>query len=88
VILGTVHRATQLADEQRLDPESIATAVRQLGKDARVLPSADVIADLLTSEAKAGDLLLVMSNGSFDGLCEKVLQRLSASHPASKVPAQ
>jgi len=88
VILGSVHRATQLADDLRLDPESIATAVQQLGQDARVLPSADAIADFLAAEARPGDLLLVMSNGSFDGLCEKLLERLAASHPGSKASAQ
>ena len=88
VILGGVHRATQLSDEQRLDPESIASAVKQLGKDARVLASADAIAQLLAAEAKPRDLLLIMSNGSFDGLCEKLLKRLSAAHPTSKAPAR
>jgi UDP-N-acetylmuramate: L-alanyl-gamma-D-glutamyl-meso-diaminopimelate ligase len=88
VILGNVHRAAQLADDQRLDPETIASAVKQLGKDARVLPSADDIADFLAAEAQSGDLLVVMSNGSFDGLCEKLLQRLAVTHPGSKVSTQ
>jgi UDP-N-acetylmuramate: L-alanyl-gamma-D-glutamyl-meso-diaminopimelate ligase len=78
VLLGNVHRAGQLSDEQRLDPETVAAAVRALGKDARVLPRADAIADLLAAEARPGDLLLVMSNGSFDGLCEKLLAKLAA----------
>jgi UDP-N-acetylmuramate: L-alanyl-gamma-D-glutamyl-meso-diaminopimelate ligase len=76
VILGGVFRAQQLGGENRLDPESVAEAVRALGKDARVLPSSDAIAESLANEAKPGDLLLIMSNGSFDGLCEKLLKRL------------
>jgi len=87
VILGSVHRATQLADDQRLDPESIANAVKQLGKDAQVFPGADAIAEFLALEARPNDLLLVMSNGSFDGLCEKLLKRLAA-HPGPEVSAQ
>jgi UDP-N-acetylmuramate: L-alanyl-gamma-D-glutamyl-meso-diaminopimelate ligase len=82
VILGSVHRAGQLTDEQRLDPDTIIAAVRQLGKDARILPSSDAIADFLAAEARPNDLLLVMSNGSFDGLCEKLLERLQ-SRPSS-----
>ena len=88
VILGCVHRAGQLADEQRLDPATITSAVEELGKDARALPSADAIADFLATEARPNDLLLVMSNGSFDGLCEKLLKRLRARSTASEVPAQ
>ena len=42
---------------------------------------ADAIADYLAAEAKSGDLLLVMSNGSFDGLCDKLLKKLGAEVP-------
>jgi UDP-N-acetylmuramate: L-alanyl-gamma-D-glutamyl-meso-diaminopimelate ligase len=79
VILGGVFRAQQLGGENRLDPETVADAVRTLGKDAHVFPSSDAIAEYLGAEAKPGDLLLIMSNGSFDGLCEKVLKKLGAS---------
>jgi UDP-N-acetylmuramate: L-alanyl-gamma-D-glutamyl-meso-diaminopimelate ligase len=82
VVLGTVHRAGQLTDDQRLDPETVASSVRRLGKDARVLPSADAIADFLSAESRPGDLLLIMSNGSFDALCEKLLGRLSKRLPS------
>jgi UDP-N-acetylmuramate: L-alanyl-gamma-D-glutamyl-meso-diaminopimelate ligase len=88
VILGSVHRAGQLADEQRLDPETIVAAVRDLGKGASVLSGADAIADFLAVEARPNDLLLVMSNGSFDGLCEKLLKRLQSRAPASEVPTR
>jgi len=77
VVLGSVHRAGLLTDDQRLDPETVAGAVQSLGKDARVLPGAEAIAEFLATEAQPGDLLLVMSNGSFDGLCEKLLKRLT-----------
>jgi UDP-N-acetylmuramate: L-alanyl-gamma-D-glutamyl-meso-diaminopimelate ligase len=76
VILGGVFRAQQLGGENRLDPESVAESVRALGKDARVFPSSDAIAEHLGSEARPGDLLLIMSNGSFDGLCEKLVKKL------------
>ena len=88
VILGSVHRAGQLTDEQRLDPETIIAAVRQLGKDARILPSSDAIADFLAAEARPNDLLLVMSNGSFDGLCEKLLERLQSRPSSSEAHAR
>lgn len=88
VLLGSVHRAGQLSDQQRLDPEAVAAGVRKLGKDARVLPGADAIADLLAAEAKPGDLLLIMSNGSFDGLCEKLLKKLAERHTATGANAR
>ncbi len=86
VLLGSVHRAGQLSEEQRLDPETVAAAIRRLGKDARILPGADAIADLLAGEARRGDVLLVMSNGSFDGLCEKLLKKLAARQIPTGTP--
>lgn len=79
VILGGVFRAQQLGDEKRMDPEVVAQNVRALGKPAKVISGAEAIAEDLSARARAGDLLLIMSNGSFDGLCEKLMKRLTAA---------
>jgi UDP-N-acetylmuramate: L-alanyl-gamma-D-glutamyl-meso-diaminopimelate ligase len=76
-----VFRAQQLGDENRLAPDSVAESVRKLGRDAKAFEGAGKIADYLAAEAKPGDLLLIMSNGSFDGLCEKLLMKLAAAVP-------
>src|SRR5207302_1497109 len=78
VILGGVYRAQQLGDDYRMHPEAVAADVRKLGKEAQVFSSSDAIAEYLARSAKPGDLLLIMSNGSFDGLCEKLLQELGS----------
>jgi UDP-N-acetylmuramate: L-alanyl-gamma-D-glutamyl-meso-diaminopimelate ligase len=78
VILGGVFRSHQLGDENRLDPETVAQSIRALGKDARVLAGSDEIAQTISAEAESGDVLLVMSNGSFDGLCEKLMKKLGS----------
>jgi UDP-N-acetylmuramate-alanine ligase len=71
-----VFRSNQLGDDNRLDPETVAKSIRSLGKDARVFGSSDEIAAVLAAESEPGDLLLVMSNGSFDDLCEKLIKKL------------
>jgi UDP-N-acetylmuramate: L-alanyl-gamma-D-glutamyl-meso-diaminopimelate ligase len=88
ILLSAVHRAGQLADDQRLDPEIVAAAVRILNKPAEVLSGADAIADLLAAEARPGDLLLVMSNGSFDGLCDKLVKKFAARTSPAGAHAQ
>ena len=88
VVLGGVFRAQQLGDENRMDPEAVAASVRELGRDARVLGGSDAISDFLLAEAKAGDLLLIMSNGSFDGLCEKLVKKLDHAAVPSEAPAR
>jgi UDP-N-acetylmuramate: L-alanyl-gamma-D-glutamyl-meso-diaminopimelate ligase len=86
VILGGVFRSQQIGDENRMDPEAVAESVRRLGKEAQVFTSSDAIAEHLAAQAKKGDVLLVMSNGSFDGLCEKLMKQLGRhSSPATEV---
>jgi UDP-N-acetylmuramate: L-alanyl-gamma-D-glutamyl-meso-diaminopimelate ligase len=82
VALGGVFRAQQLGDENRLDPETVAASVRALGTEATVVSGGAAMADFLATNAKPNDLLLIMSNGSFDGLCEKLLKTLHAPQPA------
>ncbi len=76
IVLGGVFRAQQLGEEERLSPETVAESVRRLGTDARFLADAAAIAEFVAAEARPGDVVLVMSNGSFDGLCRKLLKRL------------
>jgi UDP-N-acetylmuramate: L-alanyl-gamma-D-glutamyl-meso-diaminopimelate ligase len=82
IVLGGVFRAQQLGDENRMSPQTVAQSVRELGKDARAFDGSDAIVDYLAGEAKAGDLLLVMSNGSFDGLCDKLMKKLGTEVPS------
>jgi len=79
IILGGVFRAQQLGDENRMDPETVAASIRALGKPAKVISGSEAIADELAVKARTGDLLLLMSNGSFDGLCEKLMKKLTAA---------
>jgi len=87
VVLGGVFRAQQLGDENRMDPDSVAASVRQLGVEAHTFAGSDSIAERLATEAKPGDLLLIMSNGSFDGLCEKLIKKLERGVP-TEAPAR
>jgi UDP-N-acetylmuramate: L-alanyl-gamma-D-glutamyl-meso-diaminopimelate ligase len=81
-VLGAVNRAKLLSDEERLSPQRVLEHIRGSGRRAEQFDSADAIADFLAAETRPGDVVLVLSNGSFDGLCEKLLARLSASVPA------
>jgi UDP-N-acetylmuramate: L-alanyl-gamma-D-glutamyl-meso-diaminopimelate ligase len=73
-VLGPVSRAKLLDDASRLDPARVAESVREFGKPARAMNSAAEIADMLGREGAHGDVILVMSNGSFDGLCGRLLE--------------
>jgi UDP-N-acetylmuramate: L-alanyl-gamma-D-glutamyl-meso-diaminopimelate ligase len=84
-ILGPVHRQQLLSDAERLSPERVAGVVRDAGKISEALGSAEEIAEYLAEKTEPNDLVLVMSNGSFDGLCGLLLQELSERASARRV---
>jgi UDP-N-acetylmuramate: L-alanyl-gamma-D-glutamyl-meso-diaminopimelate ligase len=82
-VLGPVSRALLLSDAQRLSPEGVVKSVHAAGRPAKALDSAAEIAEFLAGELRPGDIMLVLSNGSFDGLCDKLLALLNSRTPAS-----
>jgi UDP-N-acetylmuramate: L-alanyl-gamma-D-glutamyl-meso-diaminopimelate ligase len=77
VLLPPIFRST-LPDEQRLSVEQLVTELKASGKDARHLPGVDAIVDVVGREARQGDLVVVMSNGGFDDIHQKLLDGLDA----------
>ena len=80
-----VHRDTlgpslAAADEVlALDPGGLSWSLAgTLGPHARVRPDVESLVDEITRLARPGDHVLVMSNGSFDGLHRRLLGRLEA----------
>jgi UDP-N-acetylmuramate: L-alanyl-gamma-D-glutamyl-meso-diaminopimelate ligase len=72
-VIGPVNRPHLLRDDERLDPKGVVERIERAGRPAEALGSAAEIAECVGGSARAGDVVLVLSNGSFDGLCEKLL---------------
>jgi len=77
VVLAGVFGAESIPPRERLSPEEVAAALRAAGRPAAVLPEADGIVSHLAGTCRPGDLVLVMSNGSFGGIQEKLKIALS-----------
>jgi UDP-N-acetylmuramate: L-alanyl-gamma-D-glutamyl-meso-diaminopimelate ligase len=87
-VLGAVNRANLLSDEERMSPARVLEKIRNTGRKAEGFDSVEEIAEYLTVETRPGDLVVVMSNGSFDGLCGKLLDKLQErGAPAGKFKA-
>jgi len=56
----------------------LSNAVSSLGKKARVMDSIENIVNTVASLAEAGDHILIMSNGDFSGLHQKLIEKLSS----------
>jgi len=83
VVISSVFGAESLAPAERLDPERLVTAIGDRGREAEFLPTADAILDRLSDAARSGDVIVVMSNGGFDGLPRRVVEALAARRAAA-----
>jgi UDP-N-acetylmuramate: L-alanyl-gamma-D-glutamyl-meso-diaminopimelate ligase len=77
VVGGVFHKATdQVAAADLFSPDELAADLRSRDIPARALADADAICAALVSEAQPGDVILLMSNGSFGGLRAKLVAAL------------
>lgn len=76
VFIARVARLDQLPEADRLNPEKVVTDIAAQGKPAYYEPTADDIVAKLAPLAQEGDVVVVFSNGGFDGIHQKLLDRL------------
>jgi UDP-N-acetylmuramate: L-alanyl-gamma-D-glutamyl-meso-diaminopimelate ligase len=76
VVLAGVFKQESIPEGERLHPESIVKGLKQWGKDAALFPNADGIVEAIVPELRSGDVVAILSNGGFDGIYEKLPQRL------------
>jgi UDP-N-acetylmuramate: L-alanyl-gamma-D-glutamyl-meso-diaminopimelate ligase len=77
VVLARVNRLEALPADNRLDPNAVVEALRRDGKPAFYEAKSEDIVARLKPLAKSGDVVVVFSNGGFDGIHEKLLQGLA-----------
>jgi UDP-N-acetylmuramate: L-alanyl-gamma-D-glutamyl-meso-diaminopimelate ligase len=77
ILLPAVYRST-LPDDERLSTDQLVADLKASGKDARFIPKVDDIVTLVAKQARDGDLVVVMSNGGFDDIHQKLLTAIEA----------
>jgi UDP-N-acetylmuramate: L-alanyl-gamma-D-glutamyl-meso-diaminopimelate ligase len=79
VLAAVFTKATDpIPAEERLAPETIVADLDQRGVPARTVDGVPAIRDYLVSSARAGDVIVIMSNGAFGGLPRLVVEGLGA----------
>ncbi len=76
VVVAQVARLELLQPGERLNPELLMQALKDSGKTAAYLPDANAIVAHLAQHAQGGEIICVFSNGGFDGIHNKLLERL------------
>ncbi|MEX2205851.1 MAG: UDP-N-acetylmuramate:L-alanyl-gamma-D-glutamyl-meso-diaminopimelate ligase [Myxococcota bacterium] len=76
VILAGVFRSDALAEDERMRPDKVVERIRAAGKRASYLAEVDEIIEHLARNRTGRDVALVMSNGGFGGIWDRLLARL------------
>ena len=75
-VLTPIAREELLRPEERLNPEQIIGELKKSGREAHYLRDANAIVTEMTPLTRPGDVLCVFSNGGFDDIHEKLLNKL------------
>ena len=78
VFISQVARLDQLPEGDRLNPEAVVKTIADSGRPAFYEKDAAHIVDRLLPLVRPKDIVVVFSNGGFDGIHEKILARLRA----------
>jgi len=78
VFISQVARLEQIPEAERLHPEEVVKEISKDGRPAFYEKNADAIVDRIVPLLKKEDIVVVFSNGSFDNIHEKLLQKLKS----------
>lgn len=67
---------SKIAESERFSSQDLVTDLNKIGKTALCFSNVDQIVEVLTNQARSGDVIVIMSNGGFDGIYQKLLSRL------------
>jgi len=68
----------KIAETDRFSTEELVADLKAKGCSAEVYVSADSIVEEIGKKAKSSDVVLIMSNGGFDGIYEKLISKLKS----------
>jgi UDP-N-acetylmuramate: L-alanyl-gamma-D-glutamyl-meso-diaminopimelate ligase len=74
IIIAPVYRTT-LPEDDRLSVADLVQALEAGGRRARSLPVPEIV-EAVAADARDDDLVVIMSNGGFEGIHDKLLARL------------
>jgi UDP-N-acetylmuramate: L-alanyl-gamma-D-glutamyl-meso-diaminopimelate ligase len=76
VFISQVARLEQIPEAERLNPEAVVAAIAESGRPAFYEPDVAHIVERLVPLLKAQDIVAIFSNGGFDGIHGKLLEKL------------
>ncbi len=77
VVIAPLFESFRVAAEEQLSIDELIEDLRSAGKEAFSIEGADAIVEHLTPQLRPDDVVVVMSNGGFGGIHEKLLAALA-----------
>ncbi len=77
---------SKIPEGERFSSEKLVEDLKRRGKAARFFAETGPIVDFVAAEARKGDLVLVMSNGGFDNIHERLLEALPGNREQGGAP--
>lgn len=76
ILITKVFDSSKIDKEQRFSSKSLVNDLKKLNKEAHLFTDVNQIVEYLSGKAQPKDIILIMSNGSFDGIYLKLLSAL------------
>ena len=76
VFISQVAKLEQIPENERLNPEALVNAIAESGHPAFYEENADAIVNRIVPMLRTQDIVAVFSNGGFDRIHEKLLEKL------------
>jgi UDP-N-acetylmuramate: L-alanyl-gamma-D-glutamyl-meso-diaminopimelate ligase len=88
VMLAGVFKSESIPVAERLDPAHVVQGLLDRGIPATVCPDADAIVAALTPELRNGDVVVILSNGGFGGIYQKLPRAITEAAVTARVAVQ
>ncbi len=76
IVVRSPRDMDKVPEGDRFDSERLAEDLRDQGREARAFSDTDAILDFLSQQVETGDVVLIMSNGSFDNVGNRLWETL------------
>jgi UDP-N-acetylmuramate: L-alanyl-gamma-D-glutamyl-meso-diaminopimelate ligase len=77
-VVAAIPDLHKIPENDRLDPDKLARDIARHGGNGRYIDTVEEIVAIVAKEARAGDVVAVLSNGGFGGIHGKLLAALEA----------
>jgi UDP-N-acetylmuramate: L-alanyl-gamma-D-glutamyl-meso-diaminopimelate ligase len=82
VVVAPIFESFRLGAEDQLSIDEVIADLRAAGKKAFSIEGADAIVEHITPDLRAGDVVVIMSNGGFGGIHQKLLDAIDGKENA------